>query len=186
MNNGDIEWYPSHSTEKIYCPIVILRNSNDNDNTDTNDKNININSITKHQQQQQPNLNSIRKYITSVLLPHQDIVLVSSDHYIDEHPLLSVALASSYMTYITTIHNSNNGNSNSNTNNNSNNDGNDDVNNINNDIFNDNNNNNNNSPIEHIEKVPYIDSNLLFHQLISVGDNLCDLLLHQTGKENFT
>lgn len=127
MSTGNLDWRPSHATEKIYCPIVILKNGD-------SDKN-----------HSQPNLVSIQSWLQSILLPHQEVVLVSTDHYIDEHPQISVAIASSHMTFPASVL----GNA--------------------------------EKSSTHLERIPFIDSNLLFHELTNVGDRLCNLLLHQTG-----
>ena len=129
LTTSDLHWRPAHATEKIYCPIVVMRNGG----TDKNVKAI------------QPNTAAIKKWIQSILLPNQEVIIVTTDHYIDEHPQLSVAIASSQMTYATKVLGNNENKSN------------------------------------HIERIPFIDSNLLFHELTSVGDRLCDVLLHQTG-----
>ena len=127
MSTGNLDWRPSHATERIFCPIVIIKNDNSN-TTNT-----------------QPDLIAIQRWLKSILLPHQEVVLVSTDHYIDEHPQISVAIASSHMTFAASV-----------------------LGNL-------------ETPDTHIERIPFIDTNLLFHELSSVGDKLCDLLLHQTG-----
>lgn len=125
MSTGNLRWRPAHATEKIYCPIVVLRNG-----------------IAAYNDEAHPNIPALESWLQSILLPHQKVVLMTSVHYIDEHPQLSVAIASAHMTYATSVLG---------------------------------------GPPSHIEKIPYIDSNLLFHEMTSVGDKLCDLLFHQTG-----
>ena len=127
MSTGNLNWRPSHATERIFCPIVIMRNNNSGT----------INA--------QPDLIAIQRWLKSILLPHQEVVLVSTDHYIDEHPQISVAIASSHMTFAASV-----------------------LGNL-------------ERPDAHVERIPFIDTNLLFHELSNVGDRLCDLLLHQTG-----
>ena len=127
MSTGNLNWRPSHATERIFCPIVIMRNNNSGM----------INA--------QPDLIAIERWLKSILLPHQEVVLVSTDHYIDEHPQISVAIASSHMTFAASV-----------------------LGNL-------------ERPDAHVERIPFIDTNLLFHELSNVGDRLCDLLLHQTG-----
>ena len=125
MSTGNLRWRPSHTTEKIYCPIVVLRNG-----------------IAAYNEEAHPNIPALESWLQSIVLPHQQIVLMTSVHYIDEHPQLSVAIASAHMTYATTVLS---------------------------------------GSTSHVEKIPYIDSNLLFYGMASVGDKLCDLLFHQTG-----
>ena len=127
MTTSNLKWRPAQATEKIYCPIVLLKNG-----------------LGIAGQEQLPNIPALESWLQSILLPNQEVVLITTVHYIDEHPQLSVAVASSHMTYAATVAG---------------------------------------TPTipTHIEKIPYIDSNLLFHELTSVGDRLCDLLLHQTG-----
>jgi hypothetical protein len=127
MTTSNLKWRPAQATEKIYCPIVLLKNGL---------------GIAGHEQL--PNIPALESWLQSILLPNQEVVLITTVHYIDEHPQLSVAVASSHMTYAATVAAT--------------------------------------ATIPaHIEKIPYIDSNLLFHELTTVGDRLCDLLLHQTG-----
>ena len=125
MSTGNLQWRPAHATEKIYCPIVVLRNG-----------------IAAYNEEAHPNIPALESWLQSILLPHQQVVLMTSVHYIDEHPQLSVAIAAAHMTYATTVLS---------------------------------------GSTSHVEKIPYIDSNLLFHEMASVGDKLCDLLFHQYG-----
>lgn len=127
MTSSNLNWRPSYVTERIYCPIVVLRNGDAKGDMTV------------------PNIPVIQSWLQSILLPHQEVVLVTTDHYVDEHPQLSVAIASAQMTYTTSVLGSVE------------------------------------SSEKHVERIPFIDSNILFHELTSVGDRLCDLLLHQTG-----
>ena len=126
VSTGNLKWRPAHTTQTIYCPIVLLVNGEP--------------SADEHA----PNIPAIENWLQSILLPHQEVILVTTVHHIDEHPQLSVAIASSHMTYATSIPATN-------------------------------------DLAAHVELIPYIDSKLLFHEIASVGDRLCDLLLHQTG-----
>ena len=61
---GSLKWRPAHSTEKIYCPIVVLKSG----------------AIAEEGRERRihPNLPVIKKWLSSLLLPWQELVIVSS------------------------------------------------------------------------------------------------------------
>ena len=129
LSTGSLKWRPTHSTVKIFCPIIILKSGGIVENGS--------------ERRIHPNLPVIKKWLSSLLLPSQELVLVSADHFVDEHPMLSVAIAAAHMTFASVVRGA--------------------------------------RGEEHVERVPYIDSNVLFHELTTVGDSLCNMLLMQTG-----
>ena len=131
LTMGSLKWRPAFSATKIYVPIIILHHGA----TEEGDE-VHILS---------PDLEAINKWVSSLLLPNQELVLLSSDHLIDDHPMVSVALSSSQLTYAAYV------------------EADDEI------------------LQKHLEKIPYLDSNILFHELTSVGDSLCNVLLSQTG-----
>ena len=86
----------AHSTDLIYIPIVVMRHGSldpiDVDSTEAI-KN------SKKSLFVEPNVKKIEEWVKNLLLPGQRVVVVTTTHYIDEHPQLAVAFASAQMTY---------------------------------------------------------------------------------------
>jgi uncharacterized protein YqkB len=86
LTSGSLRYRESQIAEKIICPIIIIKNGD----VFTND------SITSSFH---PNIELIKKWIQPQLLPYQELILISNTHYVDEHPTLSVSIASSLKKY---------------------------------------------------------------------------------------
>lgn len=86
LTSGSLRYRESQIAEKIICPIIIIKNGD----IFTNDS---ITSLI------QPNINLIKRWIQPQLFPYQELILISNTHYVDEHPTLSVSIASSIKKY---------------------------------------------------------------------------------------
>jgi hypothetical protein len=99
-------------SEKIFVPVIILRNSGTDASTATSAQSRQQEHDLKDMKPplttplqdisfaKDLNISLIKQWAESMLLPHQEVVIVSSIHFIDEHPALAISLAAATDTFL--------------------------------------------------------------------------------------
>ena len=84
----------THSAGKILCPIVFLTTKS-NSNKDGES----MGEVLSHATLSVKELDFLTTWVQSFLLPHQEVHVLATTHYVEDHPQLSLALAAASRSY---------------------------------------------------------------------------------------
>ena len=99
---GNLEWKAAHDSDKIFCPIIILKNNHaDGHVPAANGSNGTAAPDRPHIAQLHLNVALLTTWLRSLLLPNHEVTVLHSTHFIDEHPQISVALSNAIRVFNT-------------------------------------------------------------------------------------